>query len=157
MMIYYHGSSHCIKQGNYLHPRKAGVIDGEKAVFATNELFWATFFISESNMCDIESGYINNKPYILEQYPGAINKFLAKKKGYIYELDSKDFHDDKRLGLRGHEFISHKKVKVLKVTKILDLLKALKKTKINIITFDMKMEAIDKCYLRSPFYLKKIS
>lgn len=127
-MMYYHGSKKLIK-GGYLTPRKSKIINGEKAVFATNMLYWAIFFISDNKDCDVESGYWNRIPYMLENYPGALNKFFSNISGYIYEVDSKHFHNDKRLGLQEFEFISNNRVKILKRNKIPDILKALKKQK----------------------------
>jgi hypothetical protein len=112
------------------------VIDNEPAVFATNKLWLALLFIAHAKDADFESGFYNKQPYILEQYPGAINKFLKNKNGYIYYLNKDNFYSDDRLGLQGNEFISANEEKIVKTIEIPDVYDALKKTEVNIISFD---------------------
>lgn len=139
--FYYHGSPTKLEK---LEPRPSFVINNESAVFATDKRYLALVFIAKANDQDIELGFINNKPYILEQYPGAFDKFLKKKSGYIYYLDPKQFKQDKRLGMYNHEFISYNPVNILKTEKIKDIYEELVKSELNIVTFDMKVECIDK-------------
>lgn len=119
-----------------LEPRSVKVIDGESAVFATNTRWLAILFIaSDATNVDIQSGFIGGIPYILEQYPGAFNKFLKGRSGYLHYVNSKYFKKDKRLGMYNHEFISYNKVPVLKIIKIQDIYEELKKENVNILSF----------------------
>lgn len=139
--LFYHGSQNIIT--DYLNPYPSDIIDNEPAVFATNTKWLSILFISDARH-NIESGFINNKPYILEQHSGAFDKYLKNESGYIYYVDSKKFKSNKRLGLQGYEFISSKPVKIIKNEFVPDLFEALKKTKVNIFTFDDKINCIDK-------------
>lgn len=108
----YHGSSTNLDiMTDMLEPKPSKVINFESAVFATNTLWLSIFFIPKKSDCDIESGFISGKPYIIEQYPGAFDKFLKNKTGYIYYLGPNNFKSDPRLGLQGYEFISRQKRK----------------------------------------------
>ncbi len=137
---YYHGSKEKLP---YLEPRPSRVIDNELAVFATNKLWLAIIFIAGATDYDIELGFINDKPYILEQNPGAFDKLLKGVSGYVYFLSKKNFRSDKRLGLQKHEFISRQKEKIIKTKYIPNLYDALKKSETNLITFDDKMKCIE--------------
>jgi gamma-glutamylcyclotransferase (GGCT)/AIG2-like uncharacterized protein YtfP len=141
MNYLYHGSSHRIK---VLKPRSSNVINGEKAVFATNSKDLAVFFIAKTSDCDIELGYYAGQLYAVEQYPNAFN-LLKNVSGYVYSVDSKLFHSDSRLGMQKHEFICKKAVKVLKTEIIKNVYEYLiKSPTINMITHDQKYEAIRK-------------
>lgn len=142
MKYYYHGSSAEITD-TYLKPRPSRVLDGEKAVFATNKRYISLMFIPKWSDSDIEFGFINDKPYAREIYPNAFN-ILKNVSGYIYYLDSKGFKTDKRLGLQGAEFINKKKVKILESEYIKDAYKELKKSDIKFITFDDYIKCIHK-------------
>lgn len=140
---FYHGSLIDLDINiDKLEPRPSKVINPESAVFATNTLWLSIFFIAHAADCDIESGFISGKPYILEQYPGAFDKILKGKQGYIYYLSPDNFESDPRLGLQKYEFISKKPEKILKKEKINDIYQALTKTEVNMITFDDKMKSI---------------
>lgn len=137
---YYHGSP---TEFTVLKPMPSGVINDESAVFATNTKWLAIFFIAKAKDIDIEAGFYNSKPYILEQYPGAFDNLLKNKSGYVHCLNKHHFRSDKRLGLQQNEFISNDEEKVVKTEKINDLYKSLKKTNVNIISYDEKMKCIE--------------
>lgn len=136
---YFHGSTRLIK--NKLEPRPSKVIEGEEAVFATNKRWLALFFILDTTDFDFQVGYYG-EPHIIEQYPGAIEEKMKNRSGYIYSVDPKLFHDDPRLGMQQHEFISDGPVSILKTKKIDDVYEELLKTEVNIITFEEKMDCI---------------
>lgn len=142
---YYHGSSTDIKD-KYLSPMPSKVLGGEKAVFATNDLYVALLFIPKWSDCDVEFGYYRGQSFIGEHYPGAFDKIFLNKDGYIYYVNSKNFENDERLGLKNIEFISKKKTAILKKKYIKDVFAELKKSPINFITHNMKMEAISKYF-----------
>lgn len=143
----YHGSTIDLDtNADYIEPRSSKIIDLEEAVFAANQYWLALFFIAKSGDCDIESGFVNGRPYILEAYPGAYDKFLSGKSGYIYYLKPDNFHSDPRLGLQNYEFISFQKEKIYKKEYIEDIYAALKKTNLSIITFKDKTDLI-KIYM----------
>lgn len=111
---YFHGSDKIIE---LLEPRPSGVIDYEKAVFATDSYTNAVIF-SAAAWTDYDFTMGSNstgKNYLVEMYPGAFDKLDAV--GYIHHLPSKPFHHDPRLGL-DNEFISFQSVKPTKVDKI---------------------------------------
>jgi len=120
---YYHGSKFKIK--GYLEPRPSPVINNEKAVFATNELWISLISIPKFKDNAIDYGYIGGYAYILELEDGAFK--LLEVPGYIYVVSKKGFKSDKRLGMPNSEFINKKKVKIQKTIKIKNVLKALKK------------------------------
>ena len=139
---YFHGSQTYIKD-KVLEPRPSNILNKEKAVFATNKKWIAVFMMAGEN--DIGFGFYNNIPYIEEEYPGAFDQL--KIGGYIYYMDSSQFKSDKRLGMPGHEFISDKKVKILKTIKIKNAYNYLKRQKdLRFVTFDIKMKAINQYY-----------
>lgn len=141
--LLYHGSS---KDLDILKPMASKVIDGEAAVFATNAKFLAIIFIaSNATDSDIDIGFIHDVPYILEQWPGAFDKFLKGRAGYLYYVNAENFHSDKRLGMHNHEFISNNDEKILKKERIEDIYEALLKTDVNIVDYDSKMECIYNC------------
>lgn len=139
--FYYHGSS---TKSDILEPHPSRVIDGEKAVFATNEKWLAVFFIAKTSDIDFELGHINGKPYILEQYHGAYNKLLKGVSGYLHYVDKNQFEGDKRLGMQNREFISKKLVKVIKVEEVNDVYETIKGYNIPMLTFEQKIECIEK-------------
>jgi len=139
---YYHGSPHKIE--GHLEPRalKTEVIGGEKAVFATSKYWFSLCFIANWSDDDIDQGYYGDMPYISERTPNAFDVFKGAS-GYIYYVDPKQFKSDKRI-IPGVEYISDKKVKILKTEYIEDVYKALQKTEVNMITYDMKNDAYEK-------------
>jgi hypothetical protein len=132
---YYHGSQKLIE--NYLEPKPSKVLEGDEAVFATNTKWLALIFIAHTTDSDIEIGFIDNIPYIMEQYPEAFNKFLNTG-GYIYYVDPELFKSDTRLGMQQHEFISDNKVPIIKKEEIENIYKALKETEVNFISYEEK-------------------
>ena len=136
----YHGS--LSKINNYLTPRPSNILDGEKAVFATNKIYLAVFFICKFNESQIDLGFINDKPVIIEQYPGAFDECLNVS-GFLYYVSSKGFHSDPRLGMKKHEFINDNKVKILKTEFVDNVYQYLLNSEMNVVTYDDKIEAID--------------
>ena len=132
MRNYYHGSSVNIS-GKYLLPRKSYVINNEKAVFATNRKYIALTFAIKWDDSIFAQGHINKKLYIRELYPNTFDMF--KTSGYIYYVNSKGFHGDKRLGMTGFEFIKHGKVKILKKQYIKNVYDELKKSNLRMIKY----------------------
>ena len=137
---YYHGSK--FKITDFLEPRPSRVIDGDEAVFATNTRWLAIYFIASPRDTDIEVGFIHNDPYIMEQWPGAFDKVLRNKRGYLYSVKKDQFHSDPRLGMKRHEFISDDKVKIEKTEVIDDVYEEIEKADVAIIDFSMKEEFI---------------
>lgn len=128
---YYHGSSTLIK--DYLLPHPSAVINGENAVFATNTHWLALVFIPRHTDADLDIGFADGIPYIAEKYAGAFK--LLKASGYIYEVSTREFHSDPRLGMQHHEFINPQKVRILHQKFVPDIFGALKKTEVNFIPF----------------------
>lgn len=133
---YYHGSNTLIN--DWLEPRPSQVVDMEKVVYATNIKWLSLAFIPRASDADIEIGFINFKPYILEQYPGAFELFNCS--GYVYHVNRQCFQTDKRLGMFCHEFISHKFVPILYTEKINNVHDELKKHDVTMIGFKVKEE-----------------
>jgi hypothetical protein len=140
-LVYYHGSK--TSGLTELNPAESKVIDGESAVFAISNKYWAMFFIARAGDKNIESGFINNKPFLLENRPGAFK--LLETDGVIYEVDARNFHDDERLGLRGFEFISNTPVKILREERVAKISVELPKY-FKMITFQQKIDALKKAY-----------
>ena len=138
---YYHGSSTKIE--DYLEPMagKTAVIGGKSAVFATNKYWFALSFIPKWSDGDISNGYFGDIPYLGELTPNAFDVFKGAS-GYMYYVDPSQFKKDKRL--MHIEFVSNDKVKILKTDYIEDVYKALLKTEVNMVTYDMKNEAYEK-------------
>lgn len=137
---YYHGSLHLIEK--YLVPHASFVLNGKKAVFASNERIVALIFIAKWSDRDIEFGFHGGKKYLIERYPKAFNLF--KTDGYLYHVDSSDFKSDARLGMKNAEFICSHKVKILNTEYIKNVWNEIKKSDVAIITFQMKMKALEK-------------
>ncbi len=143
---FYHGSPNKL---NILEPqsKNTAVIEGEGAVFATNTKWLGIFFIaSGATDSDIELGFIDGMPYILEQYDGAFDKFLKGKSGYLHYVDPKYFKSDERLGMPQHEFISYEPVPIMKVEKIDDIYEELEKEVVNILTWEDKQRMFGMNY-----------
>ena len=130
---YYHGSSTKIE--DYLEPMASKVIGGETAVFSTNKYWFALSFIPKWSDDDIANGYFGDIPHMVELTPNAFDVFKGVS-GYMYHVDPSQFKKDKRL--MRQEFISRDKVKILKTDYIEDVYKALLKTAVNMVTYDMK-------------------
>lgn len=140
-LVYYHGSK--VSGLKELKPSESKVIDEERAVFAISNKYWAMFFIARAGDKNIESGFINEHPFLLENRPGAFK--LLETDGVIYEVDARKFHDDNRLGLRGFEFISSSAVEVLREERVANISLELPKY-FKMITFQQKIDALKKCY-----------
>lgn len=131
---YYHGSPYKITGD--LIPKPSKVINNEEAVFATNQRWLALVFLSEHTNKDLSFGFLNGEPIIEEMYPGAMK--ILKASGYIYYVDPTDFTSDSRLGMRGHEFIQKKPVKILKTEYISDAWKELQNLPIKFVYYKSK-------------------
>jgi hypothetical protein len=145
MPNYYHGSPILIDKSKdgcrYLETKFSKILGGQKAVFATNSKEMAILFIPKWTDADIDFGTSNGVFYCMEQYPGAFK--LLKKSGYLYEVPTKPFKSDNRLGIKKHEFISKDKVKIAKYTKIKNAYKELEKSKdVVFISFKAKNEFV---------------
>ena len=91
----YHGSPTAdIKQ---LEPRPSHVLGGEKAVFGTPDRDLAIASLRPWHDADFEQGYLNGKPRMREQYPGAFDKIYGGKPGTLYRLPGGGFAPDPRL------------------------------------------------------------
>jgi hypothetical protein len=131
----YHGSKFLIK--NYLEPHSSRVINNEKAVFASpSKSFVLAFMGDKWSDNDFELGEIDGILFMVEKKPNVFSKYLDKKEGYLYTMSNKNFHSNQRLGMKKYEFISDKKVKILKTKKINNVLDALKKSKIKLIKYN---------------------
>lgn len=132
---YYHGSKLLIK--DHLEPRSSAVINGQKAVFATNKISMAMFFASGAPESMIEVGSMGNELerfyYLRETKPNAFEKFF-KGIFYLYVLDPNNFNPDQRI--QPTEFISNQPVKILKTYRIKNLYSSLKKSDLVLITWD---------------------
>jgi len=130
----YHGSP--VKL-SVLEPRSSKVIDGEKAVFATDEKWIAMAFIPRWTDDDINLGFHSDGKttvaYLAEMRENAFDVF--KTSGYVYSVNSAGFIGDPRLGLRGHEFINKSTVKVKEAEHIVDIWTELRKHKVNFVRF----------------------
>ena len=134
---YYHGSSAKI---NELKPMSSGVLEGESAVFATDNKSTALMFIGKWNDSDISYGSYGEHHFALELYPNTFDKL--KKSGYLYTVSSNGFYHDKRLGLQ-NEFINKNSVKIIKTEKIKNAFNEMKKLKeIEFITFDEMLKRL---------------
>lgn len=128
---YYHGSP--VDISGYLEPRPSPVIDNEKAVFATNKKYIALAFIPKWYDKDINLGFFDRILVMTEQYENAFD--ILNVSGYLYYVDASLFHNDKRLGMQGDEFISKKKVKILKKVYIENVYDKLKKSPIKLVKY----------------------
>lgn len=138
---YYYASSTKL---DMLVPQRSRAMDNEEVVFATNTKWLAIFFLAGSPNDAIELGLIDNKPYILEQYPDTFDIFLKNKSGYLHYLDAANFQSDPRISMKYHVFISRNEEKILKTETISDIYEALKNSPVTIISFNDKMEWLEK-------------
>jgi hypothetical protein len=138
MTVYYHGTSVNLDVGQTLKPKESPILNNEKAVFASNRRMVSLIFIPRWSDSDIDFGYYGdikyNDFYLQEKYEGAFEEIFKGVSGYIYNLDPKNIHSDKRLGMKEVEFISKKPVKILKKEYIKDVWYALQQYK-NVLTF----------------------
>ena len=132
--ILYHGS---LKKYDILKPFKSSLINDEPVVFATNKKWIALCFIIKFKDSDIEVGFINDTPYIMELKKNAFDIF--KTKGFIHKVNKKGFKSNKNLGLKGTEFINKSRVKVIDSEEIDDVYMALKNTEVFLIPYDISL------------------
>ncbi len=114
-----HGSRFLVDR---LTPHPSRVIDGELAVFATNERWLALAFIPKA---DVGIGTINGVPFITENKEGAFADM--KVPGYIYSVSGKEFRQDIRLGMYKNEFITDDPVNIIHTEVIDDAFEALQR------------------------------
>lgn len=123
--VVYHGSTTGdLKQ---IEPRPSRVIDGERAVFATDRRDVAICFLVPWRDNDFRQGSHDGQLYMHEQVAGNFEKFFQGQAGYIYTLNGKTFHHDPRL--TKFEAISAEVQPVLGVEHIEDAWAALQGTK----------------------------
>lgn len=127
--VYYHGSSKII---DVLEPRPSGVINNEKAVFATSSYTDAVIFSTLWSDYNFSFGTYNGDKYLIEMYPGAFEKLNTT--GYIHHVPANKFHHDKRTGLN-NEFISFHPVKPLTYDTV-NVKDYLSKSDVQMITYD---------------------
>jgi len=132
----YHGSNKLIE--NTLMPFPSKVVDGNEKVFATPSKAFALMFMGKRwHDNDIEFGGHGNKYlYAIEKKKDIFNKIFHNKTGYLYKVSSKQFHSDKRLGMKRYEFIADEPVRIISTQKINDILKELLKSDIFMIKYD---------------------
>jgi hypothetical protein len=137
--ILYHGSSN---KHDVLLPFPSNVINGEKAVFATNKRWLSLCFIPKFNDSDIEIGYVNDIPYVEELKEGAFD--LLKISGYTHIVSSKGFKKDSRLGMNNVEYIKRGSANVEEIEEIDDVFSELKKSEVYMIPYDLVMMIRDQ-------------
>lgn len=120
--VLFHGSPRQIAR---LEPRSSPVIDGEKAVFATNKRWLALVFSAQARDRDLGFGYMDGHPFIDEVRPGGLDMLRAP--GYIHYVSAAGFRDDERLGLRGREFIRKAPVEIAEIEQVPDVLSDLER------------------------------
>ena len=113
-IMLYHGSKYHIK--GYLVPHGSKVINGEKAVFATNSLIFSLLFGGRSfSDNEMEIGTQNKgRLTIIEKKREVFKKIYDKKSCYVYSVSNRGFKKDKRLGMPKYEMISRHKIKFRK-------------------------------------------
>ena len=142
----YHGSATPdIKQ---FEPRTSRVLGGEKAVFGTPDRDLAISFGQPWHDEDFEQGYVNRKPYMREQYPGAFQKIYGGKPGTLYTLPSHGFAPDPRL--MQEERINRGAVTPAAAEHIPDMLAALRATRFKMYPYRKrtKTAAIPLCMIK---------
>jgi hypothetical protein len=140
----YHGSSHKISK---LEPRATRVLEGDKAVFATNSKVMAVIFIPKWTDCDFQLGVHDDRVYAIENYPKAFDLLKVKNDygvaGYLYTVSSKGFESDERLGMRHHEFINKEEVDITRTELIDNVYEYLiNSPDISMITYDQMIDAV---------------
>ena len=134
-MVLYHVSK--ISGLKVLKPFSHNAMDGEKAVFATNDIMFA-LSMAYGTGNDIAVGYhCNTKTKEKEFYIDELEKGKLKlldNVASIYIVEETNFVNDDRL--LKEEFISKKEVKVIKEIIVKSALKELEKLKANIIKYD---------------------
>jgi len=112
MEILYHGSIIELNVGDFLVPHSSYLLGGEKVVYATPWIWFATVIMAHINDNKLSIGTIDDEPYIEEKVAGAL-KPLEGMSGWIYTVNASSFHGDGRLMPHG-ESISDEPVKILK-------------------------------------------
>lgn len=124
-----------------LLPMPSRVLDGERAVFATNRRWIALLNIVPFTGADLDYGYDEDgRAYIREMYPDAFSKLRLQRVGFIYTVASSGFHTDARLGMPGHEFISGEPVSIIGVEEIDDLYYTILEDEEEVFLFDYESD-----------------
>lgn len=128
----YHGS----RTGGIkvLEPRASRVIDRERAVFATDELWVALLSAVPHTSVDFDYGHAGGVPYIGEMWPGAFG--LLATSGYVYAVSRRGFRSDPRLGMGRHELVKWNSAKVVDAVEVPDIGKALTRTGVKMIKWN---------------------
>lgn len=125
--ILYHGSTVELKEGDYLEPFESKLLNGDKAVFATNNIVCAMALahkkMPESYVFNdhIELGFKRNEFYIVNKDDKSLKSLYEDTKAFIYSVDANAFQTDSRLGMQHHEFISKERVRIEKVIPVANL------------------------------------
>jgi len=131
----YHGSKTLIK--DVLLPFPSKVVDYEKKVFATQSKGFALMFMGKKwNDNDIELGYYNKELYAIEKKKNIFKKTFSNKTGYLYKVNAKQFHSDKRLGMKHHEYVADDSVNIISTQVINDVYEELIQSDIKLYAFD---------------------
>ena len=126
-----------------LEPKKS--THGKSYVYATKFLEVALFFGSDKSFGDFDGMYgggETQKPFFYEAYAGALKRRFENVTCYIYEVDPKDFKENKTS--YSAEVVSEKPVQVLKCTVVKNLydkiISLYKKGKIDLRFYDKDNE-----------------
>lgn len=127
----FHASSKSLKT---LKPQTHPLSPKKPIVFGTPSLDIALAFLQPWDDSMLELGVVgDDPPYLIEMYPGAFNDIFAKKMGYVYELDPSTFYQTPAIA--HFEAISEKSPTILKTYKVLDALKALKQSELQLVFY----------------------
>jgi len=133
----YHGSKKLIK--DVLLPFPTKVVDGKETVFATPSKAFALMFMGKKwHDDDIELGSHGTKHllYAVEKKKNIFKKSFVGRTGYLYKVSPKQFHSDKRLGMKYHEYIADEQVDIISTQIINDVYKELLKNDIKLFSYD---------------------
>lgn len=136
-----HGSPDSI-QGRTIEVSPSPLLSGARVVFATTEFWMAVFFALHMKDDCFECGYINGKPYILENKAGLLEELRQTPRiGYVHVISSEKFFRDPML--MKQEYVCLSSANVQDTQKVDDILKELLKQNVEIISFEEKMEWIE--------------
>lgn len=135
MKTLYHGSK--TPNIKILKPQPNNAVDGESVIFATNDPLFAMAMTFGTGK-ELAVGYFINKKtnsknmYIDELKKGSLR--LLENVGYLYEVEGTKFTTDKRL--MPEELVSHSEVKVLRESRIPNILNYLKINNVEIVRYE---------------------
>lgn len=139
--ILYHGSK--ISGIKLFEPKPHFISQDRGIVFATDDKNYALAMIYGTGD-ELAVSYVLNpetnkkEMYIDELHKGKLD--LLKNEGYLYEVDRKHFEPSPE-GLEG-EYISYSPVSVLSEIKVGNLMVALKKSNVHLISYDNVLESM---------------